>query len=140
MHPCFFRVPVEDRSVGRESWDFPASWQEAFPSIPALLHMPERVGHVFFFFFPLSIIKMNILKAVEELAFTHSVSRKALQTAQLGVHQASRGHGLLLQLWGTSKKGGPDLSPFLVQPLRYMLASSLKSSDRVTLRGARSVC
>lgn len=49
-------VPAEGRrNVGKESWDFPASWQEAFQSIPALLHMPERVGHVFFFFFPLSI-------------------------------------------------------------------------------------
>lgn len=40
---------------GRESWDFPVSWQEAFQSIPALLRMPGRAGHVFFFSFPLSI-------------------------------------------------------------------------------------
>lgn len=51
-----FWVPAVDRgNVGRESWDFPAFWQEAFQSIPALLHMPERVGHAFFFFFPLLI-------------------------------------------------------------------------------------
>lgn len=64
----------------------------------------------------------------------HSVSRKrkALETAQLGAHQASRGHRLLLQLWGTSRKGAPDSSPFLVQSLWYMLASS-PASNLVTV-------
>lgn len=60
----------------------------------------------------------------------HSVSRKrkALETAQLGAHQASRGHRLQLQLWGHLQKEGPDLSPFLVQPLWHVFASSLASN------------
>lgn len=139
-------VPAEDRrNVGRESWDFPASWQEAFQSIPALLHMPERVGHVFFFFFyfPLSILKTNTSKGVEELAFVHSVSRKrkALETAQPGAQQGSRGHRFCSS-FGTppKEKGGIRRVPLpcSASVARACIFPCVKSS--VTLQGARSVC
>lgn len=65
----------------------------------------------------------------------HSVSRKrkALETAQPGTHEASRGHRLLLQLWGTSKRGSRLVPlPSSASAAHACISPCIKSSDRVT--------